>query len=256
VKRPVCLLAVAVAVVVLAGCGGAEPAAPSAAPPRELTVSAAASLTDVFGRLKTQFQAANPGVTVRLNAGASSDLAGQIIAGAPADVFASANEAQMTRVVDAGLVAGEQPVFVTNVLQIAVAPGNPKGITGFADLNQPGLTLVVCAPQVPCGAATEQVEKATGVTLTPASEEPDVRSVLSKVTSGNADAGLAYVTDVRSADEQVDGVDFPESSTAVNEYPIAALTGASQPELAASFVEFVRGEDAATVFEEAGFGTP
>lgn len=239
----------------LAACGGAEPAAGSPEP-RELTVSAAASLTDVFGQLETRFEAANPGVDVRMNFGGSSELSSQIVAGAPADVFASANNAQVQKVVDAGLAAGEPQVFVTNRLQIAVAPGNPRGIASFADLAEPGLVTVVCAPAVPCGAATEQVERATGVTLAPASEETDVRSVLGKVTSGDADAGVVYVTDVASADGQVEGVDFPESEQARGEYPIVALTGAADPELARTFVEFVRGADAAAVFREAGFGTP
>lgn len=236
----------------LTGCSQSA-AAPE---PRTLTVSAAASLTDVFGELETRFEGDNPGVDVITNFGSSADLSSQIVNGAPADVFASANPAQMKKVTDAGLAAGDPQIFVTNQLQIAVAPGNPKGIARFADLNQPGLTLVVCAPQVPCGAATEMVEKSTGATLAPASEEPDVRSVLSKVTSGNADAGLVYVTDVLSAGGEVDGVDFPESETAVNEYPIVALENASQPDLAGMFVELVRSADGKKVLEAAGFTAP
>lgn len=251
------LMAAGAAALVLAGCGGGAAPAESAAPePRTLTVSAAASLTDVFTELETQFEAANPGVDVVLNFGPSSDLASQIVNGAPADVFASANLSQMKVVSDAMLVQGEAEVFVTNVLQIAVPEGNPNGVAAFADLTDPALKLVVCAPQVPCGAATEKIEMATGVTLAPVSEEPDVRSVLSKVTSGEADAGLVYVTDVLSADDQVDGVDFPESRNAVNEYPIAALSEAPQPELAAAFVELVSSPESAAVFEAAGFGTP
>lgn len=253
-------LAAGAAVLVLAGCGGASdgaaPAESTAPGSRTLTVSAAASLTEVFTELEARFEAANPGVDVVLNFGPSSDLASQIVNGAPADVFASANLAQMTVVADAMLVEGEAEVFVTNVLQIAVPEGNPDGVAGFADLTDPALKLVVCAPQVPCGAATGRIEEATGVSLAPVSEEPDVRSVLSKVTSGEADAGLVYVTDVLSAGDRVDGVDFPEARTAVNEYPIAALTEAPEPGLAASFVELVRSPESAAVFEAAGFGTP
>lgn len=246
---------VAVSSVLLAGCGGgASPAAP-APEARTLTVSAAASLTGVFGDLEKRFEAANPGVDVVLNLGASSTLAEQIVNGAGADVFAAASPATMKTVTDAGLAAGSPTVFTTNKLQIAVAPGNPKGVTGFADLNKPGVITVVCAPQVPCGAATEKVEKATGITLTPASEEPDVKSVLSKVTSGNADAGLVYVTDVKDADATVDGVSFPEADNAVNDYPIAALKNAGQPELAGEFVELVRGPEGQKALEAAGFGT-
>ncbi|MGH3566010.1 MAG: molybdate ABC transporter substrate-binding protein [Pseudonocardia sp.] len=243
------------AALVLAGCGGgSEPAAPSA-PPRTLTVSAAASLTDVFGELEKRFETDNPGVDVVLNLGASSTLAEQIVNGAPADVFAAASPATMKTVADAGQATGEQPIFTTNRLQIVVATGNPKGITGFADLNKPGIITVVCAAQVPCGAATEKIEKATGITLTPASEEPDVKSVLSKVTSGNADAGVVYVTDVKEADAMIDGVTFPEADQAINDYPIAVLKNSAQVELAMSFVELVRGPDGQKALEAAGFGT-
>ncbi|MGI9003179.1 MAG: molybdate ABC transporter substrate-binding protein [Pseudonocardia sp.] len=242
----------AAAVLVLAGCGGAS-GSPGA---RTLTVSAAASLTNVFGELKQRFETDNPGVDVRINFAGSSDLASQILAGAPSGVFASANTAQMDKVVAAGLVAGVPQIFVTNRLQIAVVPGNPTNIQGFADLARPDVTLVVCAPQVPCGAATEKVEQAAGVRLDPVSEEPNVRAVLSKVTSGNADAGLVYVTDVASADGRVDGVGFPESENALNSYPIAVLTTAAEPELARMFVELVRSEDGQRVLKAAGFGTP
>ena len=132
-----------------------------------LTVLAAASLTETFTELEKQFEAAHPGVDVKLNYAGSSDLAQQIVNGAPADVFAAASDATMKTVTDAGLAAGTPKVFATNVLQIATAPGNPKGIASFADLAKPDLKVVVCAPQVPCGAAAEKIEKATGVTLTP-----------------------------------------------------------------------------------------
>ena len=255
------VLVVGATTLLLAACGGTpsdgEGATPSTEPEeRTLTVSAAASLTDTFTELEAAFEGANPGVDVVMNFAGSSDLSSQIVNGAPADVFASANNAQMTVVSDAGLVAGEPEVFVTNKLQIAVPTGNPAGVAGFADLANPELSLVVCAPQVPCGAATETVEESAGVTLTPVSEEPDVRSVLSKVTSGEADAGLVYVTDVISAEGEVDGIDFPEADNALNEYPIAVLSEAPQPELAAAFVELVRSPEGAAVLEAAGFGTP
>lgn len=252
------VLVAGAATVLLAGCGGAATGGgPAGAPEaRTLTVSAAASLTGTFTELAATFEAADPGVEVVLNFAGSSDLSSQILNGAPADVFASANNAQMQVVSDAGLVAGEPEIFVTNRLQIAVPTGNPGGVAAFADLANPELTLVVCAPQVPCGAATETIEENTGVVLTPVSEEPDVRSVLSKVTSGEADAGLVYVTDVISAEGEVDGVDFPEADAALNEYPIAALAGAPEPELAAAFVELVRSAEGAAVLEAAGFGTP
>lgn len=246
----------------LAGCGGGGETGAAAgtrqpgAPATTLTVSAAASLTDVFDKLGKTFEQQNPGATVRFNYGGSSDLAAQIVNGAPVDVFAAANTSTMDKVSQARLTATPPQVFVTNKLQIAVPAGNPKGVHGFLDLTKPDLKVVVCAPQVPCGAATEQVEKATNHTLRPVSEEADVRSVLSKVTSGDADAGLVYVTDVRSAGDKLTGVDFPEADKAVNRYPIATLTNASQPQLAARFIELVRGPEGRKALADAGFGTP
>jgi len=244
------VLLAGVGVALLAGCGADGGA------PRVLNVFAAASLTDAFTAVEARFEADNPGVEVRLNSAGSSDLAQQIVNGAPADVFAAANESTMKTVADAGLVDGQPTVFATNVLQIATPPGNPKGVASFADLARPDVAVVVCAPQVPCGAATERIEQATGVALSPVSEEPDVRSVLGKVSTGDADAGLVYVTDVRSAGGSVEGVSFPESDRAVNSYPIAALTDAPEPELARSFVELVTGEFGREALEDAGFGAP
>ena len=247
--------------VLLAGCGGGQqPAAggtaPSAAPEaRELTVFAAASLTETFTELGNRFQTDHPGVTVKFNFGASSDLAQQIVNGAPADVFASASDATMKTVTDAG-AAASPTLFATNVLQIATAPGNPKAIASFADLANPELKVVVCAPQVPCGATAEKIEKATGVTLTPVSEEPDVKSALGKVTSGDADAGLVFVTDVTSAGDDVTGVSFPEAQQAVTNYPIVVLNEAPQKDLAGEFQELVTGPDGQKALEAVGFGTP
>jgi molybdate transport system substrate-binding protein len=255
------LLAAGAAVLLLAGCGGAtDVAAPaeSAAPEaRTLTVLAASSLTDVFTELETRFEAANPGVDVTLSYGASSELAQQVVNGSPADVFAAASDATMTTVTDAGLVEGAPVVFASNELQIVTAPGNPAGITGFADLADPALQVVVCAPQVPCGAAAEKIEKATGVTLTPVSEEENVRAVLDRVTTGNADAGLVYVTDVNAAGDAVQGIAFPEADRAVTNYPIGVLTSAPQPELARAWTDLVTGPEGRAALAEAGFlGAP
>ncbi len=240
---------------VLAGCGsgdtgGTGPGAQQRVP---VTVLAAASLTDVFGKLEPQFEAANPTADLRFSFGASSDLATQIVNGAPADVFASANERQMKVVTDAGKAAGAPEPFTTNVLTIVTPPGNPKGIRSFADLAKPDVTELVCAPQVPCGTATEQIEEATNITLSPASEEPDVRSVLAKVQAGEADAGLVYVTDARSAEGKVEQINFPESKDAVNVYPIVAIEGASQAQLAGAFVAFVLGPEGQRELTAAGF---
>ncbi|MGH3925197.1 MAG: molybdate ABC transporter substrate-binding protein, partial [Pseudonocardiaceae bacterium] len=202
------------------------------------------------------FEKANPDADIQFSFGGSSDLAQQIVNGAPADVFASANEKQMSVVSDAQLVEGAGKVFTTNVLTIVVPKDNPKGIQTFADLAAPDVTEVVCAPQVPCGAATEQIEKSTGVTLSPASEELDVRAVLAKVTTGEADAGLVYITDARSAKDQLVQIDFPEARNAINEYFIAALREAPQPQHAKAFVDFILGPDGQQALLDAGFGTP
>jgi molybdate transport system substrate-binding protein len=257
------VLAVAGLTLLLAGCGGgSQPAGstPASAPASAsaesgtLTVLAAASLTETFTALEKQFEAAHPGVDVKLSYAGSSDLAQQIVNGAPADVFAAASDATMKTVTDAGMAAGPPTVFATNVLQIGTAPGNPKGIASFADLAKPDLKVVVCAPQVPCGAAAEKIEKATGVTLSPVSEEADVKSTVGKVTSGDADAGLVYVTDVASARSSVQGVDFPEANQATTNYPIAVLTDAPQAQLAQQFVDLVTGDEGQQALKTAGFG--
>lgn len=256
-RRPLSAVVAVLAVALVAGCGGGSvPGPPRAAATTTLTVSAAASLVGAFGTLQERFEAANPGVDVVLNYGGSSALAQQIVNGAPVDVFAAANTSTMDTVSGPGLVAGEPRVFVTNKLEIAVAPGNPRGINGFADLARPGLKVVICAPQVPCGSAEKAVEKATGIKVTPVSEEPDVTSVLGKVGSGDADAGVVYVTDVRSAPGKVTGVPFPEADKAINTYPIAVLKQAKDPGLAGRWVDLVRGPEGQQVLQAAGFGPP
>jgi molybdate transport system substrate-binding protein len=222
----------------------------------EITVFAAASLKAPFTELGAQLEAANPGTTVNFNFAGSSDLVTQLTQGAPGDVFASADENNMTKAVDGGLVAGDPVDFATNTLTIVTPPGNPKGIASFADLAEPGTSVVVCAPQVPCGSATEKVEQETGVTLTPVSEESAVTDVLGKITSGQADAGLVYVTDAKGAGDQVTEVPFPESSGAVNTYPIAVLQDSANAATAQVFVDFITGPDGQKVLSEAGFAAP
>jgi molybdate transport system substrate-binding protein len=162
----------------------------------------------------------------------------------------------MRTVTDGGAAAGEPVIFAKNVLQIATAPGNPKGIATFADLAGPDLKVVVCAPQVPCGAAATKIEQATGVTLAPVSEEPDVKSTLGKVTSGDADAALVYVTDVAAAGPSVQGVPFPEATQATTNYPMVVTADAPQPELAAKFQQLVTGELGQKTLATAGFAAP
>ncbi|GAA5151565.1 molybdate ABC transporter substrate-binding protein [Amycolatopsis dongchuanensis] len=251
------LAALAGVALLVTGCGGSgSNSNNSGAGPRTLTVFAAASLTESFNALKTEFEASHPGVTVKYSFGGSSSLVQQLTNGAKADVFASADQTNMDKAVQGGVIDGAPTVFATNKLTIAVAPGNPKGLKAFADLAGAGLKVVVCAPQVPCGSAAQKVEKATGVTLKPVSEEQDVKQVLTKVESGDADAGLVYVTDAATAQGKVAQVDFPEAAQAVNNYPIAVVKGAPQSDLAKEFEQFVLGAQGRQQLAKVGFGTP
>jgi molybdate transport system substrate-binding protein len=249
-------LAAAAAVVVLAvaGCGSSSDSGSEADGP--LVVFAAASLKKSFTEIGEQFKTDNPGTDIQFSFAGSSDLVTQLTQGAPADVFASADTKNMDKVAEADLLSGDPVNFASNTLTIVVAPGNPKRIASFKDLAQPGLSVVVCAPQVPCGSATEKVEKATGVALEPVSEESQVTDVLGKVISGEADAGLVYVTDARGAGDQVTAVTFPEAAGAVNIYPIAVLGESKQPELARRFVDLVTGDAGQKVLGSAGFAKP
>ncbi|MBS9532702.1 molybdate ABC transporter substrate-binding protein [Mycobacterium sp. M1] len=234
----------------LPGCAGPH------RQPASITVFAAASLRSTFTEIAERFQAAHPGATVEFNFGGSSDLATQLIEGADADVFASANTAQMDKVVQArGLISREVP-FATNTLVIVTAPGNPHRVASFADLARPGLAVVVCQRPVPCGAATGKVEAATGVDVHAVSEEPDVTDVLNKVTTGQADAGVVYRTDAIGAGGKVETVEFPEAAQAVNTYPIGRPKDSAHADLAGEFVDLVTGEQGRQILTAAGFGKP
>ena len=221
-----------------------------------VTVLAAASLTGTFTKIGKDFEAANPGVKVTFSFGGSSTLAAQINQGAPADVFASASPTNMKQVSDAGGVDGTATTFVKNQLVIAVPKGNPQHITSLADLAKPGVKVVECAAAVPCGAAATKALAAGSVKVTPVSLETDVKSALAKVTLGEADAALVYRTDALSVPDKVDGVEFPESAKAINEYPIAALSHAANPAGAKAFVAFVESAPELAVLTGAGFQKP
>lgn len=248
-------------VVVTSGCSTKSPSAspPSSAEHSSTTsivVFAAVPLKPTFTLLAGKFQTDNPRATVDFNFATSSELANKLAQGAAADVFASADSAQMDTVAKAGLTGSDPVNFATNTLVIVTAPGDPKQIHTFADLAKPGLNVAVCQPPVPCGAATQHIEDDTGVHLSPVSEEPTVSGVLTKVTSGQADAGLVYVSDARKAGDKVGTVNFPESASAVNVYPIAILKHASQPALAQKFVDLVTGPTGQKVLSQAGFASP
>jgi molybdate transport system substrate-binding protein len=253
-------LVVAALSLALAGCGSSNqaPANSSSSPMAggTITVFAAASLKQTFTDIGARFKAENPGASVEFSFAGSSDLVTQLTQGAPADVFASADTANMDKAARAGLLAGNPVNFASNTLTIAVAPGNPKKISSFKDLARQRLNVVVCAPQVPCGSATQKVEKATGVKLTPVSEESSVTDVLNKVLTGQADAGLVYVTDASGAGNRVADVRFPEASEAVNTYPIAVLKGTKDAELAHKFVDLVTGDTGQKILSAAGFAKP
>jgi molybdate transport system substrate-binding protein len=217
-----------------------------------LTVYAAASLTATFERIGDEFEARHEGVTVDFSFAGSSDLVAQIQEGAPADVLATADEATMDRLVADGLEGATPRLFASNTLRIAVPPGNPAGVADLRDLAGEGLDVVVCAPEVPCGAAARTVAAAAGVELRPVSEEQSVTDVAGKVRTGEADAGLVYLTDVVAAAGELEGVDFPESGAAVNGYPIAPVAGGNAS-LAREFVDLVLGETGQAVLREAGF---
>ena len=238
-----------------AGTSAASPAGKgSAAPAAPITVFAAASLTESFTQIGKDFQAKS-GSAVTFNFGASSTLATQINQGAPADVFAAASPATMKTVTDAG-GAGTPINFVSNTLQIAVPEGNPAQITGLADFADESKKIAICAPQVPCGAAAEKVFAAAGITPKPDTLEQDVKATLAKVAHNEVDAALVYKTDVIASPEEVDGLDFPESSQAVNQYPIATLTGSKAPEISQAFVDYVLSPAGQAVLTEAGFAQP
>ncbi|KZS61872.1 molybdate-binding protein [Mycobacterium kansasii] len=223
---------------------------------QSIVVFAAASLKSAFTQIGEQFRKDNPGVGIDFDFAGSSELATQLTQGATADVFASADTAQMDTVARAGLVAPDPANFASNTLVIVTAPGNPKRIGSFADLAEPGLGVVICQQPVPCGSATRRIEDATGIQLRPISEELSVTDVLNKVATGQAAAGLVYVTDAMNAGDKVATVKFPEASGAVNVYPIAVLRKAPEPELARKFVALVTAETGRQVLDRSGFAKP
>ena len=248
----------AVVAVLLSACGGGDdaPAAQSEGPGGALagsaTVLAAASLTESFTEIGRRFEAAHPGVDVTFSFDASSTLVQQVKAGAPADVLATADDATMQQAVDAGAVASPA-VFARNRLAIVVARSNPSGIRTVADMARPGLIVVLCAPDVPCGRLGRQVLDRAGARVTPRSLEPNVKGVVSKVVLGEADAGIVYATDVTAAGDKAAGVDIPREENVVASYPIATVHSPRNPAVADAFTAFVRSEEGRSVLTGAGF---
>ncbi|MEU0244505.1 molybdate ABC transporter substrate-binding protein [Streptomyces sp. NPDC006235] len=250
----------AAALLTLSACSSAtdsDKGSPSSAKPSgTVNVFAAASLEESFKALGKTFEKQHPGTKVTFNFGGSDTLAAGITGGAPADVFAAASTKTMATVTDKHDAAGTPVTFVRNQLEIATPPGNPDRISSLKDLTEPGLKVVLCDKTVPCGAAAQKALDTGGLKLTPVSYEQDVKSALTKVELKEADAAVVYRTDVRAAGDKVDGVDFPESARAVNDYPIALLKNAPNPTAAKAFVALVRSPEGQKVLSEAGFLKP
>lgn len=244
----------------LAACG--QPTTPSdpggrAAPPeRTVTVLAASSLADVLPRILADVQASHPGWEVRTSFAGSSTLAAQVLAGAPADVLATASTTAMEPVEDAGATDGPARPFARNRLQLAVPAGNPGGVRGLDDLARPELTVALCAERVPCGAAARDLLASAGVRAAPDTLEDDVRAVLTKLELGEVDAGLVYRTDVRSAAGRVEGLDVPGAAAASTTYAVAVLADAADPEAARAVVEAVLSDAGQARLAAAGFDAP
>jgi molybdate transport system substrate-binding protein len=219
----------------------------------DLVVFAASSLNPTFATLGKEFEAAHPGVTVKFSFDGSAALVDQLKARAPADVFASADKANMDKASTAGLIGNSPVQFTTNVLTLIVPKGNPARITGL-DASLVGKKLVVCADGVPCGTATKKLAAALGITLKPVSEETKVTDVRTKVESGQADAGIVYVTDAKASGGKVDTLPIAGADKARNSYLIGRVLASKQASLAAEFVTLITGERGQQVLETAGFG--
>jgi molybdate transport system substrate-binding protein len=237
----------------------AAPATSSAASAKlsgTLVVFAATSLTAAFDKIGTQFHDVNPGVTVKFNYNGSSSLATQINQGAPADVFASASPKNMTTVTDEQMTSSAPKDFAANSGEIMVESGNPKNIKSVADLANSSLKVVTCAPDVPCGALATEIFKNAGVTVKPVSQEENVGGVVTKVSLGEADAGIVYVTDVKANGSKTTGVSLPDNQNQVTDYPIAPIKGAPNAAAATAFISFVLGAEGQQILESFGFQPP
>lgn len=234
---------------------GAQGASAGADITGEVTVFAAASLQDAFEELAASFQDAHPGARIAFDFQGSQDLVTALDGGSPADVLATANNSTMTDAANKGLV-GEQTEFATNVLTLIVPAGNPAGVTGINDGSLDGADLVVCAPEVPCGEATQKLAAELGVTLNPVSEEQKVTDVRGKVESGEAQAGIVYTTDAAQAGDKVEAIALPANSV-INHYPIALTKSAANSQAAQAFIDYILSPEGQKVLQDTyGFGAP
>lgn len=222
----------------------------------DVVVFAASSLTEAFTEIGAAFTAEHPDANVTFNFGGSGDLATQIIEGAPADVFVSADDSNMTKLTDAGGNATEPLIVAKNTFEIIVERGNPRGVTGVADLDNPDLIVVLCADTVPCGKGALKVLENAGVTVTPKSLEEKVKGVVTKVSAGEADAGIVFVTDVISAGDTAEGVEIPADINVISNYPIVVTKEAPNPEGAQAFLDFVASDVGRAILAKYGFLAP
>lgn len=246
------LFLVAVVAVLFTACGS-SPSPSTTALSGTASVFAASSLTASFRALGTSFDAAHPGVTVTCNFAGTPTLIAQIEQGAPADVFASADTTNMTKLMTDGFTTGTPQVFAHNQLEIVVAPGNPKGITGLADLAKPGLIYISAGPTVPAGKYALQALATAGVKVTPKSLETDVASVVSKIELGEADAAIVYATDVQAAGSKVQGVPIPTGQNVIATYPIVAVKGTKNAAVATAFIAYLISANGQSTLATFGF---
>ncbi len=254
--RRLVLAGLAVAGIAAASCGGDDAPQTStsgSAVAGTVVVYAASSLAEAFTAIGAAFESANPGTKVTFNFAGSGDLAAQIIEGAPADVYASADESNMAKLTDAGGNATEPVVVARNTFEIIVGPGNPEGISGLADLADPDLIVVLCADTVPCGKGAATVLADAGVTVTPKSYEEKVKGVVTKVTAGEADAGIVFATDVIAARDAAAGVPIPAGVNAISNYPIVVTKEAPNAAAAQAFVDFVASAAGQAILAKYGF---
>jgi molybdate transport system substrate-binding protein len=245
------------AAVAVAGCssGSSSSGSGNTSSTGSITVFAAASLTGSFTQLGKQFEAAHQGDTVKFSFGPSSGLAEQINSGAPADVFASAAPANMQQVVSAGNASHPQN-FAKNKMEVAVPPDNPGKVTSVSDLAKSSVKVALCQPQVPCGVVAAEVFKNAGIKVRPVTLQPDVKSVLTQVETGNVDAGMVYVTDVMAAGSKVKGVTIPASENGSTLYPIATISSSKHKSVAQAWVSYVLSPAGQQVLATAGFEKP
>jgi molybdate transport system substrate-binding protein len=244
--RVIKAVALILATLSIAGCASGTKAPAS----ENLTIFAASSLKPPFDQMATELK--QQGLQITFSYAGSQTLAAQLAQGAPADVFAAADTTQMKVAQDAGVIAGTPQVFVHNRLEIAVAPGNPKGVHGLSDLSRANLVVVLADPSVPAGKYAQQALAKAHATVRPASLEPQVTGVLSKVALGEADAGIVYASDIVT-NHKVDGVVIPDEQNVIADYAIAATSNTKNRSGANRFIEFVLSPTGQSALKAAGF---